>query len=174
MMGFGAAIQELRNGHAVQRAGWIVQSLAATSRESIMVLSGISDRPYTASQEDMAALDWGFSNPGPRLAPEGIIGSTADPDGGLMDFGDAFELAHHGAMIRRAAWWAGDFVFLVPGSSFAVNRAPLLGIYPKGKVVRCLPHLGIDRSGVVSPWTPSHLDLLSVDWVEVPPIQYRK
>ena len=41
-----------------------------------------------------------------------------------------------GARVRRAGWnGKGMFLFLVPGSTFVVNRPPLLGIYPAGTVI---------------------------------------
>ena len=50
-----------------------------------------------------------------------------------MSFGLAVEAVKKGKKIARAGWnGKGMFLFLVPGSTFKVNRAPLLGIYPEG------------------------------------------
>jgi hypothetical protein len=60
------------------------------------------------------------------------------------------------------------FVYLVPGSTFEVNRKPLLGILPEGTVVNYLPH--IDQrieSGAYRVWTPTQEDLMADDWYMV-------
>ena len=44
-------------------------------------------------------------------------------------FSQALERIKEGARVARTGWnGTGMFVFLVPGSTFRVNRAPLLGI----------------------------------------------
>ena len=86
-----------------------------------------------------------------------------------MDFGKALSVLKNGGRVTRAAWAGGVFLYLVPGSSFAVNRAPLLGIYPAGEVIRYRPHIDIRMSdGSCSPWQPAQDALLADDWAEVP------
>ena len=57
------------------------------------------------------------------------------------------------------------FVYLVAGSSFAVNRHPLLGIYEEGTMIDYRPHIDIKGAdGSVSTWAPSIGDVLADDW----------
>lgn len=70
--------------------------------------------------------------------------------------------------MRRTDWALDEFVFLVPGSNFKVNRAPLLGIYEDGTEINYQPH--IDKcmvNGTIMAWNPSNEDLLSNNWVRV-------
>jgi hypothetical protein len=87
---------------------------------------------------------------------------------GLTDlsFSAALYHAKRGARITRAGWNGKDmFVFLVPGSTFLVNRAPLLGIYPEGTEIRYHGHLDLKTAdGMVVPWTISQTDVLAEDW----------
>lgn len=71
-----------------------------------------------------------------------------------------------GQRVRRAGWnGKGMFLFLVPGSTFKVNRAPLLGIYPEGHEVRYHAHVDMKTATEeVVPWLCSQSDLLAVDW----------
>lgn len=57
------------------------------------------------------------------------------------------------------------FVFLVPGSVFLVNRAPLLGIYPEGTTIDYQSHVDMKTAnGSIVPWLCSQSDLLATDW----------
>jgi hypothetical protein len=59
----------------------------------------------------------------------------------------------------------GMFIFLVPGSVFKVNRAPLLGIYPEGTEIKYHAHVDMKTaSGEVVPWLCSQTDMLAEDW----------
>ncbi len=85
-----------------------------------------------------------------------------------MDFGQALAVVKDGGRVTRAAWGGGSFLYLVPGSSFAVNRPPLLGIYEEGTVINYRPHIDIRaEDGSCSPWQPSQDALMAVDWEEV-------
>lgn len=88
----------------------------------------------------------------------------------LLNFGDAVRLLKEGAKVARVGWnGKGMFLFLVPGSTFKVNRPPLLGIYPEGTEINYRPHIdlkGVD--GSVSTWNPTCNDVLAEDWVLVP------
>ena len=56
-----------------------------------------------------------------------------------MNFGEALEALKLGKKVTRAGWnGKGMFLFLVPGSTFQVNRPPLLGIYPEGTEINYL------------------------------------
>lgn len=83
-----------------------------------------------------------------------------------MNFGQALEAVKAGSKIARTGWnGKGLFIFLVPGSIFKVNRAPLLGIYPEGTEITYGPHLDVKQAdGSVSTWAPSIVDALAEDW----------
>lgn len=83
-----------------------------------------------------------------------------------MDFSQALAALKAGSRITRTGWnGRGIFLYLVPGSTFAVSRAPLLGIYPEGTEVRYLPHVDMRTAGgSCVPWLASQLDLLADDW----------
>ena len=74
-----------------------------------------------------------------------------------------------GARVRREGWnGKGMFLFLVPGSRFEVNRAPLLGIYPAGMMIDYCPHVDMKTAdGKIVPWLCSQSDLLATDWQAV-------
>lgn len=86
-----------------------------------------------------------------------------------MDFGQALAALKDGGRVTRAAWADGVFLYLVPGSTFQVNRPPLLGIYPAGEVIRYRPHVDIRaKDGTCSPWQPAQDALMAEDWETVP------
>lgn len=84
-----------------------------------------------------------------------------------MTFSQALELLKAGGRVARAGWnGKGMFIFLVPGSTFKVNRPPLLGIYPEGTEVNYCPHIDMKTAdGKVVPWLASQTDVLAEDWV---------
>lgn len=83
-----------------------------------------------------------------------------------VDFGGALVALKAGLRVRRAGWnGKGMFLFLVPGSTFAVSRAPLLGIYPEGTVINYCPHIDMKTvDGSIVPWLASQTDMLAEDW----------
>ncbi len=83
--------------------------------------------------------------------------------------GRAVKLMELGSRVARRGWNGKDmFLFLVPGSTFQVNRAPLLGIYPAGTEINYHPHVDMKTvSGEIVPWLCSQSDLLARDWFEV-------
>ena len=83
-----------------------------------------------------------------------------------MNFGDALKCLKWGQRVSRAGWnGKGMFVFLVPGSTFTVNRPPLLGIYPPGTTINYLPHVDMRTAdGNIVPWLASQTDILAEDW----------
>lgn len=89
-----------------------------------------------------------------------------------MNFGQAIEALKEGKRVSRAGWnGKGMFLFLVPGSTFIVNRAPLLGIYPEGTQINYCPHIDMKTADdKVVPWLASQTDVLAEDWdiVEAP------
>ena len=84
------------------------------------------------------------------------------------DFSTALRFIKSGKRMARAGWNGKDmFVFLVPGSVFQVNRAPLLGIYPEGTTINYHAHIDMKTAqGYVVPWLASQADLLADDWEE--------
>lgn len=84
-----------------------------------------------------------------------------------MDFGEAIRAVKAGHRVARAGWnGSGMFLFLVPGSTFTVNRPPLLGIYPEGTEVQYHAHIDMKTAqGYVVPWLASQADMLAEDWV---------
>lgn len=84
-----------------------------------------------------------------------------------MDFGEALKALKAGKRVARSIGWNGKgmFLFLVSGSTFAVNRPPLLGIYPEGKMVNYQPHIDMKTAqDMVVPWVASQSDMLAEDW----------
>ena len=83
-----------------------------------------------------------------------------------MDFSLALHKIKEGGKVARRGWnGTGMFVFLVPGSTFNVNRPPLLGIYPEGTTINYHPHIDMrTANGKIVPWIASQTDLLAGDW----------
>lgn len=83
-----------------------------------------------------------------------------------MDIGAAVAAMRAGQKVQRKGWnGKGMFLFLVPGSTFQVNRPPLLGIYPEGHTVSYCPHVDMKTADDrVVPWLCSQTDLLATDW----------
>ena len=83
-----------------------------------------------------------------------------------MNFGDALALIKAGKKLQRTGWnGKGLFVFLVPGSTFQVNRPPLLGIYPEGTTIDYRSHIDMRTvDGQIVPWVASQTDVLAEDW----------
>lgn len=71
-----------------------------------------------------------------------------------------------GKRVCRTGWnGKGMFVFLVHGSTFRVNRAPLLAVFPEGTEVQYHAHIDMKTAtGEVVPWLASQSDLLANDW----------
>ncbi len=84
----------------------------------------------------------------------------------MHSFSFALERLKEGKRVARIGWnGSGMFVFLVQGSTFSVNRPPLLGIYPEGTQISYRPHLDMKTvNGDIVPWVASQSDLLSEDW----------
>jgi len=89
-----------------------------------------------------------------------------------MDFGEALRVIKSGGRVARVGWnGKGMFLFLVPGSTFKVNRPPLLGIYPEGTEINYHAHIDMKTAqDTVVPWLASQTDVLAEDWVVVPDV----
>lgn len=83
-----------------------------------------------------------------------------------MNFEYALEQIKMGNRLARWGWnGKGMFVFLVHGSTFEVNRPPLMGIYPEGTKIIYQPHVDMcTADGSIVPWLVSQSDLLADDW----------
>lgn len=83
-----------------------------------------------------------------------------------LTFGHAVEYLKAGKRVARAGWnGKGMFLFLVAGSTFTVNRPPLLGIYPEGTSINYCPHIDMKTAdNKVVPWFASQTDVLADDW----------
>jgi hypothetical protein len=87
----------------------------------------------------------------------------------MMNFGEAIEAMKNGYKVARQNWnGKGMFIFLVPGSTFIVNRPPLLGIYPEGTEITYQPHIDMKTADSrIVPWLASQSDMLDTDWMIV-------
>jgi len=83
-----------------------------------------------------------------------------------MDFSAALNQIKNGNMVARGGWnGKGMFIFLVPGSTFTVNRPPLLGIFEDGTEVNYHAHIDMKTAdGKIVPWLCSQTDMLAEDW----------
>lgn len=86
-----------------------------------------------------------------------------------MDFSDALRLVKEGKKVCRSGWnGKGMFIFLVPGSTFKVNRPPLMGIYAEGTEINYHGHVDMRTAdGQIVPWLCSQTDMLATDWMEI-------
>lgn len=83
-----------------------------------------------------------------------------------LDFGEAIRQMKLGNKVARSGWnGKGMFLFLVPGSTFKVNRPPLLGIYEEGTEINYCPHIDMKTAdNKIVPWLASQTDVLAEDW----------
>lgn len=83
-----------------------------------------------------------------------------------MNFSRVLEHLKEGDKVARSGWnGKGMFLFLVPGSTFVVNRPPLLGIYLEGTEIDYHAHIDMKTADdKVVPWLASQTDLLAEDW----------
>lgn len=83
-----------------------------------------------------------------------------------LTFSQALDFIKKGTKVARTGWnGKGMFIFLVPGSTFKVNRPPLLGIYPEGTEIKYHSHVDMKTAdGQIVPWLCSQTDMLAEDW----------
>lgn len=98
-------------------------------------------------------------------SPEDVFNKTYRLATGLT-FSFAFEALKKGVKIKRKGWNGKDmFLFFVAGSTFKVNRPPLLGIYPEGTEINYHAHIDIKTAdNMIVPWVASQTDILAEDW----------
>ena len=82
-------------------------------------------------------------------------------------FGWAIEQLKAGNRVCRVGWnGKGMFLFLVVGSTFQVNRAPLNKFYPEGTTINYLSHIDMKTvDDKIVPWLASQTDVLADDWM---------
>ncbi len=85
----------------------------------------------------------------------------------MFSFSQALDSLKAGNKVCRTGWnGKGMFIFLVQGSTFTVNRLPLLGIYPEGTVINYHAHVDMKTAdGQIVPWLCSQTDMLANDWM---------
>jgi len=86
-----------------------------------------------------------------------------------LNFSEALGMLKNGNRVAREGWnGKGMFIYLVQGSRFKVNKAPLLGFYEEGTEIKYLPHIDMKTAdGSFVPWLASQSDLLAEDYVLV-------
>lgn len=87
----------------------------------------------------------------------------------MFSFEIALAMIKEGNRLARKGWnGKGMFLFLVKGSTFKVNREPLISIYPEGTEINYLSHIDMrTATGEIVPWAASQTDLLANDYVVV-------
>lgn len=85
----------------------------------------------------------------------------------MFSFSQALESLKAGNRVCRQGWnGKGMFIFLVQGSTFKVNRAPLNQFYPEGTDINYHAHVDMKTAdGMIVPWLCSQTDMLAEDWM---------
>lgn len=98
-------------------------------------------------------------------SPENETGEILEPTKD-MNFSLALAWLKQGARLQRVGWNGKRmFIFLVKGSTFKVNRAPLNEFYPEGHEINYHPHVDMRTAdGTIVPWSCSQTDMLANDW----------
>jgi len=83
-----------------------------------------------------------------------------------MNFGLAVEAMKKGCKVARTGWNGKNmYVFLVSGSNFKVNRAPLNTMFPEGTEINYKPHMDMCHAdGSIGVWNAVTNDQLADDW----------
>ena len=103
-------------------------------------------------------------------SPTDVFEETYRETKGGLPFSMVLDLIkNQGALAARKGWnGKGMFIFLVPGSTFTVNREPLLSILGEGKEVKYHGHIDMKTAdGMIVPWLASQTDILADDWTVV-------
>jgi len=83
-----------------------------------------------------------------------------------MNFSEALELIKQGKKLTRTGWNGKNmFVYLVHGSEFEINRAPLNAVFQMGTKIKYRPHIDLKAAdGTCGVWSISNNDALAEDW----------
>lgn len=85
-------------------------------------------------------------------------------------FGPILFDLERGHVARRESWAESQFIYVVAGSNFAVNRAPLNRIFPNGLEVSYLQHIDVHYDdGRIGVWDINQEDVFADDWQSYPP-----
>ena len=80
-------------------------------------------------------------------------------------FGTALDYLREGKRVGRKEWKNAKYVFLVQGSEFEVNRAPLNQFFVEGTKIEYAPHIDMcGADNTIGTWAPSMRDVLALDW----------
>lgn len=87
-----------------------------------------------------------------------------------FDFGEAIRQLKAGVRVARAGWnGKGQFVYLVPPASYAVQTGAAKAHFGEGSMVPYNAYLALKTvDETVSTWAPSVSDCLAEDWAAVP------
>ncbi len=81
-----------------------------------------------------------------------------------MDFSEALKLLKQGKKVKRKSW-NKQFIYLVSGSTFTVNRKPLNEFFEEGTKVSYNSHIdACFDDGTLGVFTLSHRDIFAEDW----------
>lgn len=83
---------------------------------------------------------------------------------GTFCFSTALAYLKAGQRVTHEHWPEQTFIYLVAGSTFEVNREPLLSLVPAGTVITYNPHIDLFCQGTASAMTFTTGDLLSEEW----------
>lgn len=129
---------------------------------------------FKMTEEDlgyMVVYEGGYTSWSPSKAFEDGYTDITEPDDGInwdsqLDFGMALAFIKEGERLAREGWnGTGMFVFLVDGSTFQVNREPLMSILGEGTTVKYRPHIDLCAAdGTIGVWQPSMGDVMAEDW----------
>lgn len=145
-MNFEEAMSALDGGQKVKLTEWVGYWFKRDGKILVMDRKGdILETPYLEDFKNRT--DWEITD-------------------GKRDFGGALIALKAGKRVARTGWNGKNmFLFLVPGSTFKVNRPPLLGIYEEGTEIKYHAHIDMKTaSGEVVPWLCSQTDALAEDW----------
>ncbi len=106
-----------------------------------------------------------YSNTYQSWSPKNVFEESYCKNGEL-NFGHALFLLKQDNRLFRAGWNGKNmFIYLVEGSEFKVNRAPLNVHYAMGTKISYCPHIDMKTAdGSCVPWVPSQSDMLAEDW----------
>lgn len=139
-----------------------VSAHLADDKEVVVNISGGGNSPEEIILQDGEELERSFY--------DDMVITLKESEKSIMkptlSFSQALDKLKQGNKVARSGWnGKGMFIFLVNGSKFKVNRAPLLGIYPEGTEINYHAHVDMKTAdGQIVPWLCSQTDMLAEDW----------
>lgn len=141
----------------------------AATEASIAIVEPVAGAPIEAARAEGYASGQATADheANQRQTEEAAYFAQHD-DGRRAGFTFSFALAalKAGQRVAREGWNGKKmFLFLVNGSTFEVNREPLLSIFGRGRIINYQPHIDMfTANGTIVPWLASQSDLLADDW----------